>query len=338
MTVFTVAVLREGVVRLEAHPLPKRQTGEIDVAVTLAAVCGSDLHTVSGRRPAAPGTALGHEAVGVVRSVDPGRVDHRGDPLNVGDRVVFGMIVSCHACDRCLNGLPMKCRQLQKYGHATVDEPPYAVGMLADTVRLVEGVTVLRAPDIADELLISAACAVPTAQAIVQAVTKAQASTAGVIGGGAVGVYVAAMLADRGVSVWLQELDPQRSTIDEANVTMVTRLPDQLEATVEVSGSASGTRDAFIHCQMGGVVVLAGTVSTGALSIPFDPSDIVLRRLTVIGIHNYTPDDFVAGVDWLAHRRERAPHVASQTFPLARISDAFAAAEARTAIRIAVSP
>lgn len=337
-TTFTAAVLRDGALRLEQHVLPPRSQGEIDVDVTLAAVCGSDLHTVSGRRAAEPGTGLGHEAVGRIAEADDDAIDARGAALRRGDRVVFGMIVSCGSCDRCSSGLPMKCRTLRKYGHASVDEPPHAVGMLADVIRLVPGVTVLRAPDVADELLVSAACAVPTAAAIVRALGDVPQGRIGVVGGGAVGTYVAQMLIDRGTEVLLLERDPARLRSVGDGILAVDRLPPDLDATVEVSGSADGTAAALRACGVGGTVVLAGTVSPGAVHLEVDPSDIVLRRLRVIGIHNYAPEDLIAGVDWLASRGARAPQVVGPVLPLARVAEAFDAAERHEALRIGVRP
>ncbi len=335
---FRVAVLRDGEVRVETHALPPRSPGEIDVDVSVAAVCGSDLHTVAGRRPAEPGTGLGHEAVGRVRDADPDAIDARGEPLRPGDRVVFGMIVSCGACDRCAADLPMKCRVLRKYGHASVDVAPFAVGMIADVVRLVPGVTVLRAPDLPDDLLVSAACAVATAAAIVGELEDAVPHRVGVVGAGAVGTYVGAMLADRGVEVLILESDPVRRGGDGAAVVSVDALPDDLDATVEVSGSAVGTLAAVRACAVGGTVVLAGTVSPGAAVLELDPADVVLRRLRIVGVHNYRPADLVAGVDWLARRGDRAPAVIGCTFALEDIDGALAAASRREALRIGVRP
>jgi threonine 3-dehydrogenase len=337
-TAFRAAVLRDGALRLEEHVLPPRSRGEIDVDVTIAAVCGSDLHTVSGRRATEPGTGLGHEAVGRVGEADEGATDARGAPIRRGDRVVFGMIVSCGSCDRCSSGLPMKCRTLRKYGHASVDAPPHAVAMLADVVRLVPGVTVLRAPDLPDELLVSAACAVPTAAAIVRALGDARPTRVGVVGGGAVGTYVAEMLIDRGSEVLLLEPDAVRRRSLSEGVVAVGALPRDLDATVEVSGSASGTTAALEACGVGGTVVLAGTVSPAAVRIDVDPSDIVLRRIRVSGIHNYAPEDLIAGVDWLETRGARAPRVLGQVVPLERVAEAFRAAERHEALRIGVRP
>ncbi|MGH3587901.1 MAG: alcohol dehydrogenase catalytic domain-containing protein, partial [Pseudonocardia sp.] len=51
---------------VEPQPLPDLRPGEALVAVELATICGSDLHTIAGDRPTPLPTVLGHEAVGTV--------------------------------------------------------------------------------------------------------------------------------------------------------------------------------------------------------------------------------------------------------------------------------
>ena len=53
------------------NPLPG--VGECLVELSLATVCGSDLHTVDGRRNGPVPACLGHEGVGRVLAVGAGR-------------------------------------------------------------------------------------------------------------------------------------------------------------------------------------------------------------------------------------------------------------------------
>lgn len=337
---FTTAVLRAGRVVLETHPLPLRATGEVDVAIDLAAICGSDLHTVSGRRFEPDGTALGHEAVGHVVACDDGTSDARGHPVAVGDRVVFGMIAFCGDCDRCLGGLPMKCRSLFKYGHAVVEEPPHAVGMLADLVRLRATVTVLLAPrDVPNEALVSAPCAVPTAAAGLRPFGPVLPDAVTVIGAGAVGCYAIGMLADAGVKVSVMEPRADRRTAAEAwGAIPVVSLPPDVGGIIDASGSAAAVGAAITDAPVGATIVLLGSVSPGRDPITVDPADIVRNRLQIYGIHNYAPDDVVSAVDWIAARGAAAPHLVVDPFGLSDITEAFDAAFAGASPRIGVRP
>lgn len=298
----SAAVFDRGAVRVEELVLPERAAGEVDVRVDAAAVCGSDLHTVGGSRSAPPRTVLGHEGVGTVSGADPGARDLRGTPLRPGDRVVFALFSACGTCDRCTRGLEMKCRSILKYGHEGAARPPHATGTLADTVRLLPGVPVLRVPGWAgDAHLVSAGCAVATAAAVLSAAGPAEpGAPALVLGAGAVGAYCAAMLRSEGRQVYVHDPAPGRRAVAE-RLGARTDVPDGLDfpVVVEASGSAAGFAAAIGAAETGGRVVAAGAVSPGSTEVRLDPADLVTRRLTVAGVHNYTAGDFQRGVDWL---------------------------------------
>ena len=81
------------------------------VHVSLSTICGSDLHTVSGRRGAEVPCILGHEIVGTVAA--PTRLrSATGDVLSEGDRITWSLTTSCGMCDYCANrNLPRNVRQ-----------------------------------------------------------------------------------------------------------------------------------------------------------------------------------------------------------------------------------
>jgi threonine dehydrogenase-like Zn-dependent dehydrogenase len=75
------------------------------IEVTLAAICGSDLHLYGGFIPGMrAGDVLGHEFMGVV--VETGPAVRR---LQVGDRVVVPFNISCGACWYCRQELWSLC-------------------------------------------------------------------------------------------------------------------------------------------------------------------------------------------------------------------------------------
>ena len=89
------------------------------MAVELATVCGSDLHTSPGDRPGPAPSVLGHETVGASSRSGPGRPrrDVRGRRLAVGDRVVVGIYAACGACRPVPDRPGTEVRDLFKYGH-----------------------------------------------------------------------------------------------------------------------------------------------------------------------------------------------------------------------------
>lgn len=338
-----VAVYDDGKIKLEDVALPPRSPGEIDVAITTAAICGSDLHTVLGHRSTPERTALGHEGVGQVLDLDADNVDLRGDRIRVGDRVVFALFSACGSCDRCVAGTEMKCRTLLKYGHESVATPPHATGTLADVVRLLPGVPVLKVPSDIDDLpVVSAGCAVATAAAVVAAAGPPPAgSRALVYGAGAVGVYAAAMLASLGVRVSVSDPSPDRQSAATALGLRLREDDDPaFPLVIEASGSPAAFTEAIDRTDIGGRIVAAGSVSLGHTAVTFDPAVLVTRRLSIHGVHNYTAEEFRQGVDWLfAHgRRSGWDALVSSPYPLADVEQAFAAIQTGRHLRVLVRP
>ncbi|MFI5623633.1 alcohol dehydrogenase catalytic domain-containing protein [Nocardioides sp. NPDC051685] len=75
------------------------------VRVDAVTICGTDLHILKGDVPSvAPGTVLGHEAVGVVEQTGSGVRD-----FTAGDRVLISCISSCGRCRYCRTGSYGRC-------------------------------------------------------------------------------------------------------------------------------------------------------------------------------------------------------------------------------------
>lgn len=102
------AVVFHGVgdIRLDTVPEPKiEQPTDAIVRITMAAICGTDLHFVRGTVPnMVPGTIIGHEGVGVVEAV--GKAVTNFVP---GDRVLLSSVLGCGSCCYCRTGYFAQC-------------------------------------------------------------------------------------------------------------------------------------------------------------------------------------------------------------------------------------
>ncbi|SEJ96565.1 alcohol dehydrogenase [Sphingobium sp. AP50] len=78
--------------------------GELLVRIDAAGLCHSDLSVINGDRPRPMPMVIGHEATGIVESLDEGC-----DGLTVGDRVVLAFLPACGHCPRCLAGEMWLC-------------------------------------------------------------------------------------------------------------------------------------------------------------------------------------------------------------------------------------
>ncbi|GAB7189527.1 zinc-dependent alcohol dehydrogenase [Kineococcus sp. NUM-3379] len=96
-------------IRVEEKDLPRiEHPGDAIVRVTMAAICGSDLHLYHGLMPDTRiGTTFGHEFIGVVHEVGPAVRD-----LAVGDRVMVPFNIFCGSCFFCARGLHSNCHNV----------------------------------------------------------------------------------------------------------------------------------------------------------------------------------------------------------------------------------
>lgn len=102
-----------GDIRLDQVPDPGlEQASDALVRITHSAICGTDLHMVRGTLPGmAPGTVLGHEAVGVVE--EAGKAVRN---LARGDRVVIPSTIACGHCVYCRGGYYAQCDEANPNG------------------------------------------------------------------------------------------------------------------------------------------------------------------------------------------------------------------------------
>ncbi len=93
-------------IRVEDRPDPELQEAtDAVVRVRVACVCGSDLWTYRGVRSRPAGSPMGHELVGVVEQV--GSAVTRVRP---GRLVIAPFDLSCGTCQECRAGMPSACR------------------------------------------------------------------------------------------------------------------------------------------------------------------------------------------------------------------------------------
>lgn len=313
--------------------------GEILVGIDLATVCGSDLHTVSGRRPGPAPGVLGHEQVGTVIATGDGVA------VRPGQRVVWSVTASCGHCVRCLRDMPQKCLALRKYGHEPLDEKRPLIGGFATHNVLMPGTTVVVVPDdVPDEVASPAACATATVAAVLAAAGDIRAGARILVAGaGMLGLTAVAMVAQKGA--YVIAVDPNQARREQAirfGAAEVSagsvKYPD-IDVAVELSGAPAAVRTALDSLTVGGTLVLAGSVSPGP-AVDLDPERVVRGLLTIIGVHNYRPADLRAAVNFLAahHRTYPFAGLVEGRHPLDRIDDAFRAAGNGSAPRQAVLP
>ena len=280
----------------QSFDLPALAEGESLIRLTTATVCGSDRHTVRGRRPGACPSVLGHEGVGIVE-------DSRAD-LPVGQRVVFSVTSVCGECENCRRGLSAKCSTVAKVGHESTDSGWALSGTYASHIHLPAGVAVVPVPDsIPDGVAATAGCAVATVMAMLEAAGDLRGRRVFVNGLGMLGLTAVAAAQSRGAAEVLAfDPTPRRQDLAlfaGASTIMEEEVPAHVDVALELSGTTSGVQTCLASLGVGGTAVLAGSVSPGP-NVEISPEQLVRGWRTITGVHNFEPHHLQEAVDFLA--------------------------------------
>ncbi|MCX4538849.1 zinc-binding dehydrogenase (plasmid) [Streptomyces sp. NBC_00841] len=319
--------------------------GEVLVRIDLATVCGSDLHTVGGRRPSPVPAVLGHEQVGTVVAIGEGDLRcANGEPVVAGMRVVWSVTASCGDCDRCRRGVPQKCRRLRKYGHEPLDESAPLTGGFATHCVLLPGTTIVAVPDgVPDVVASPASCATATVAAALAAAGPLGGRRVLVAGAGMLGVTAVAMAAQAGAHVVAVDPEPGRRAqavrFGATEALDAGQVPGEVDVALELSGRPDAVTACLAALAIGGTAVLAGSVSPGE-AVALDPEWVVRGLHTVVGVHNYRAADLQTAVDFLAahHRTHPFAELVAGPYGLDRLDEAVEAARLALAPRQAVIP
>lgn len=320
MTRTTVAVFLGPGQPLELREVPLPEVGGADLLVEVVActLCGSDLHTIHGRRTVPVPTILGHEILGRIAAFGPEapRSDAAGRPLQVGDRITWAVVASCGACFYCRRRLPQKCERATKYGHEPLRPGRELTGGLAGHCLLVPGTAILRVPDdVSDAVACPVNCATATVAAALEAAGPLDGRRVLVMGGGMLGVTAMAWSRTLdAAAVIASDLEDDRLALARRFGATATATPDDLapvaldstdgygvDVAFEMTGAPEAIEALMPLVRVGGVVVLVGSVFP-TRPVAIEPEQLVRRCLTLRGVHNYAPADLRAALDFLAAR------------------------------------
>ncbi len=320
--------------------------GELLVRVTCCTVCGSDLHTHTGRRPGPSPCVLGHEMVGFVEALgDDPPEDLRGRTIQRDDRVVWSVAVACHQCRNCRRGFPQKCQSLRKYGHHRIEPEWQLNGGLAEYCHLVCGTSIVVIDrQLADEVVCPASCATATVASAIRAAGRISGARVLVLGAGMLGLTASAMSRSMGAqSVSVCDINEDRLQLAKrfgSDTTMrFEQLEGQFDIVFEMSGTRRASQAAIGAADVGGSIVLVGAVlPTDSISV--DPEQVVRRLLSIHGVHNYAPQDLLTAIDFLSADGNHYPlaELVSQSYSLSSVNEALENAASDRPIRIAIRP
>jgi D-arabinose 1-dehydrogenase-like Zn-dependent alcohol dehydrogenase len=355
---------------LRDMPLPDPEPGAVLVAITATNVCGSDLHLWRGDNDLQAAGAtypmiLGHEMVGRVARLGRGvRQDASGQALAEGDRVVYTYFIPCGTCRACLRGAAHACLMSLASVLRPCEAPPHFVGGFASHYLVGPSQKIFRLPaEVADRDVAGANCGLAQILFGLAKVGLSVGESVVVQGAGGLGLYACAVAREMGASPIIaldgvparlelarrfgaDEVIDVSSTDARARVHKVRALTGGwgADVVVEVVGFPEVVPEGLRMLGRGGRYLELGNISPKR-TYTADPSLLVLGNLSMHGVCLYEPLALRRAVDFIARSGSRYPfaEIFSHSFPLERIDEAFAEADAfasarRTAVRVSVTP
>ncbi len=323
----------------------------------MSTICGSDLHTFSGRRIEPAPSILGHESVGEVVAAGEGATYYDGAPLRMGDCVSWTIMASCGACSFCGRTLPQKCVHLKKYGHMPMEVWPGLTGGYAEYIYLFPGTGIVAVPSSLEDAVVAPAnCALATVICAHEAIGGiASGESVLICGAGLLGTYLAAIAREAGARiVMVADADTTRAettlrfgtdavfsrTVEPgavANWARDTCGGDGVDVAFEVCGDPRAASAALESLRIGGRLLVAGLVAPGSV-FPMDGNLLTRHCLTVRGIHNYHPAHLGKALNFLAATVGKYPYhsLIHPILDIEHIGYAFDLARQRISARVAI--
>jgi putative phosphonate catabolism associated alcohol dehydrogenase len=335
---------------------------EILVQIDAATICGSDVHTIDGKRidPAAP-LILGHEGCGTVV-----REGSKCEQSLLGSRVTWSVMSSCGTCICCSElGLPQKCTSaLFKYGHASFKSESGLYGCYSTHIVLRKGTCVVRLPDeISNAVAAPANCALATICCAMRSALRSLGLKSSFLeipgkakvlvqGCGLLGLYAIALAKDLGAAV-ITATDVSESRLELAkqfgatrgyNLTSQTEAPlsNEFDVIFEVCGVVSAVKQGIAALRPGGSLVLVGLVHPQSDLSGVTAESIIRKCATVVGVHNYAPEDLQAAVDFLLLHVKKGDlpfsEITSNAIPLSLLPEGIQLAKSGRFPRVLLNP
>ena len=336
---------------LKEYPVPEPEPGAILIKMRRANICGSDLHMWRGDVDLAGWglpmpVILGHEMTGAIAKLGEGVLtDSAGQPLAVGDRVVYRYFLPCGRCRACLNGNDAVCPT----GYITVvnpcEIPPHFLGGFADYYYLRPNQTVLKVPDdLTDDMVAPANCALSQVIHGLEKVGLGFGETIAIQGAGGLGIYATAVAKEMGAAkvIVIDGIDERLELakafgadelIDFREIkTPTERMMKVKELTggwgadvvAELVGFPRVIDEGIDMLANGGRYLELGNVSP-LMTCEFEPSKLTISGKSMVGLSLYTADALRKALDFLSRAKDRYPFekILSRSYPLEEINEAF---------------
>ena len=347
---------------VRTYPLPETlPPGGALVRVEMAGICGTDLHLWMGQLPIPVPVILGHETVGRIARLGTGlERDWRGEPLAVGDRVVWASSIVCGQCYYCrIKRQPTRCLARKAYGISyCAEEPPHLHGGYAEHIVLRPGTSIFKLPGgLATESVVGAGCALWTVFHGLERMPLAWGDVVVVQGAGPVGLAAVAVARDAGASSVIVIGGPGHrlararrfgadvtidiDTVSDRRAAVLAATPGGFgaDAVIECVGHPAAVAEGLEYGRDGARMLVLGQYGDAGPT-PLNPHLITRKQLVLHGSWGFEPRHVHAALEFLACGQGRYPFAESVThrFGLEQANEALEATRTWQAGKAVLTP
>lgn len=298
----------------------EEQESETACKMRLAGVCGTDVHALEGELGLEKPVLLGHENIAEI-SEETDIKTANNKKLKSGDKVVFGVDVTCKECWYCEN-MPEDRKQLCEncfsYGF---DDIGY--GGWGEKLMLKPGSYVLKAGEkLSDQelILLDSLASTWGVRRGLEMEKNEPIEHATILGAGIIGVLSSIRLQMRGISTTIIGGPKYRADIakDFADQVMTRQIEFEKrkekikdfnegrksDMVIDTAGTSKALKQSVEYVRKGGTIVeIGGFYHASDNSI--SPEDLVFGDLYVVGQYGYPPIEYSKSLELLRDISER---------------------------------
>ena len=368
----SVVLEAKGKLSLKSFPYPELKKNCAIIRMEHSGICGTDKHSFEGffhqkgGRPIPLPVIQGHENVGVIEEINGELLDHDGNILKIGDRVVPAPNISCGKCFACRNNRPYYyCDCKLDYGNNIgAGEPPHIFGGWSEYLYILPGSHLFKYPDTLDpkfgtfiEPLSVTGCLDKARQWSSEWEPFRSGDTVVILGTGPIGLFhlIKANLMGAGKIISIDPYKYRTSLAQEFGATETVTSDDREEIkdnikkltnnvgadlVVDCSGVSEGFTIALELIREGGMVLEVGIFSNSH-DIPINPhSHILEKSARVIGIGGDDISQYYPSIKLLERNIDKLPwkKIISHEFNIDNVHEAMDIAMSDKSMKVLLNP
>ena len=376
-TAKAATIVEPGKIEVREYEVPPCPAGGLIMKTEMSGICGTDKHTYRGETTQYGGTVNqqtspfplipGHENVGIVVEVSPGKTDFYGQPIREGDRITMCPDVVCGQCYNCRHIFGYSwCENWRGYGNSFRADQHPLMGGWAEKMVIIPEAFVYKVPDgLEPEMavyteLMACAFALDKLKDFSNLAAEGFLTGGSVLiqGAGPLGIVhlIMARMMGAGTVIVFDKLPYRLEAARSFGADHVANIEEHSEAqlldlvhqwtngrgtdvAIECAGEPEAVPQALPWIRRGGMYLLeGGFVDMGEIS--FNPHLIVSKSLRLIGLSNHPFTAYKPSMEMMLRYQDQLPldRFVTHRFPLDKAQEAIDTALAGECLKVVFAP